>query len=526
MTACFSSSTPPPSADGLPPLEDGSVRDDAAAAPDRTAPDAAAVLDGTTRSDGAESMDSATPVDGTTPVDATTPTDGSADSAPESLDATVDAPPAGEAGADANLAETGSTTPADAGADASPIPVAGCIPDIPGGHYLFGDHYLRSDGKLYYDPNGTATLVTNAHTGLALLGVTAVTQQSDHACGLVSDGTVWCWPLFASGGNANGDLGNGTFNGTNLGIGAATQVVTSLSDAGAATYLTGAVHISTASDTQYTFPTCVIRSDRTLWCWGFSTAQTIGPDGLFWGSTGTTASVAVATPIAASAGDGGPPPTVFADQISVGDRHACVLADGKVSCWGQNVAGNLGIGNSNLSFQPYPVAVTTGIGLPTTVDEIGSGYDFSCARAGGSVWCWGTNSEQNVGNPGVASSICNSNYCVPTPAPVQQSALDGGATVTPDGGTNQSPLVNAVSLYVGYQFGCVLDTSSTIWCWGASEAGNTFRPEAQPFTSTQVPYTGINELTIYGEDSNTGLRYVTSSGQYVNGNRVFAPFCQ
>ncbi len=364
-----------------------------------------------------------------------------------------------------------------------PFPWPACIPDIPGGHYIFGDHYLRTDGELFYAPNGAHTLVTSGVTGLPLLGITEVTQQSDHACGLVSDGTVWCWPLFASGGNSNGDLGNGSFNGTNPGIGVATQVVTSVPDGGAPTYLTGAIHISTASDTQYTFPTCAIRSDHTLWCWGFSTAQTTGPDGLFWGSTGNTQSVDVATPIAASASDGGPPPTALADQISVGFHHACILWSGKVSCWGQNVAGNLGIGNANLSFQAYPAPVMTGIGLPATVDEIGSGFDFSCARAGGGVWCWGTNNGPEVGNPGVASSICNSNYCVPVPVPVQQStADDGGVTAVPDAGTNQFPLVGAVSLYVGYQFACALDAAGTAWCWGATEAGVTW-PWGRPLRS-------------------------------------------
>ena len=109
---------------------------------------------------------------------------------------------------------------------------------------------------------------------------------------------------------------------------------------------------------------------------------------------------------------------------------------------------------------------------------------------------------------------------------MQESTADGGLTSIPDAGTNQSPLVNAVSLYVGYQFACVIDTSGTVWCWGASVAGGTYKPEAQPFTSTVVPYTNINELTVSVEDSNTGLRYVTASGQYVNGNRIFTPFCQ
>jgi alpha-tubulin suppressor-like RCC1 family protein len=306
----------------------------------------------------------------------------------------------------------------------------------------------------------------------------------------------------------------------------ATQVVSSVPDGGPPVYLTGAIHISTASDTQYTFPTCAIRSDRTVWCWGASTAETGGPDGLFWGTTGSTQSLDVATPIAASASDGGPPPTVLADQISVGFRHACILANGKVSCWGQNVAGNLGIGNASLTFQAYPAPVMAGLGLPATVDEIGSGFDFSCARAGGGVWCWGASGQPQVGNPGVPPSICNSNYCVPVPAPVQQSAKDGGLTVVPDGGTDQSPLVGAVSIHVGYLFACALDASGTAWCWGASGGAVAYESEATPYTSTQVPYSGINELTLYGEESSSGLRYLTASGQYVSGNQVVTPFCQ
>ncbi len=456
------------------------------------------------------------------------------------MDATVEAAPGREAGSgteagpiDATVAEAGTVIdgaalddspvapPLEAGPDVSPIPVAGCIPDVPGGHYIFGDHYLRSDGELFYAPNGTHTLVVNANTGLALLGVTEVAQQADHACGLVNDGTVWCWPLFTTGGNTDGDLGNGSIGGTNLGIGMATQVVTSLPEAGTPTYLAGAIHLSGASDTQYTFPTCAILSDHTLWCWGYGSSNA---GMLFSGTTGNANDVPVATPIAASASDGGPPPTVLADQVSVGFRHACVLRTGTVSCWGLNVAGNLGTGDTVA--QPYPVPVQTGIGLPATVDEIGCGFDFSCARAGGGVWCWGTSNDNEEGNPGVALTICNSNYCIPVPAPVQQSTGDGGLTSFPDAGTNQSPLVGATSLYVGYLFACILDSSNTIWCWGAANAGVTTVPEAVPYTSASQPYTDVNEVTIYGEDPGTALRYLTASGHYISGNREFTPFCQ
>ena len=455
------------------------------------------------------------------PADATVIDSGPAE-AGESVEASVEA-----SLAEASIDGSDEAYVPEASIDAAPEagPVAGCIPDVPGGHYIFGDHYLRSDGELFYAPSGGHTLITNAGTGLPLLGITDVVQQLDHACGLRGDGTVWCWPLGSSGGNTNGDLGSGAFGGTNLGTGVATQVVTSAPDGGSPTYLTGVVQLSSRSDTWYTFPTCAILGDHTVWCWGNSTAETGGPDGLFWGSTGSTASVAVATEIAASAGDGGPPPPVLADQVTIGLRHACILRSGAVSCWGQNVAGNLGIGNSDLSFKPYPVPVQTGLGLPATVDQVGAGFDYTCALAGGSIWCWGTNGGLEIGSPGVPNSICNSNYCIPTPAPVQQSALDGGSLAYPDAGADPSPLVGATSLYVGYLFACALDSSGTAWCWGENNAGVSSVTLATPYTSTQ-PYQGINELTIYGEGSNTGLRYLTAAGDYVSGNQLVTPYCQ
>ena len=504
VVACFGSSGSSGSPAGAAPDDGATPGDDAA-----SSAEAAAGLDG-----------------GTGLVDATVESGSGLDAMIEGgsdLDAAIDSAMSLEASAEASMPESG-TAPVDAGVDVA-VPVAGCIPDIPGGHYLFGDHYLRSDGELFYDPNGTATLVTKAGTGTALLGITSVVQQIDHACGLSSDTTVWCWPLSATGGNANGDLGNGTTGGTNPGRRGhrgrhqrprrrAARV-----SHGRGADLHGLGHAVHVPDVRHPFgPHALVlgvldgRDGRPRWA-------VLGDHGVDGEPRGRDADRGVGRRWRSA-------PIVLADRISVGFRHACIVSSGKVSCWGQNVAGNLGIGNSNLSFQPYPVSVMTGIGLPTTVDEVGSGFDFSCARSGGSVWCWGTNGDQQIGNPGVASSICNSNYCVPLPAPVQQSTADGGLTSTPDAGTDPSPLVNATSLYVGYQFACILDTAGTIWCWGATEAGVTFRPEAQPFTSTQVPYSSINELTIYGEDSNTGLRYVTESGQYVNGNRVFTPFCQ
>ena len=105
--------------------------------------------------------DAATPTpDATTPLDATASLDAMA-----SVDATVEAS-GDDAAVDANTPDTGTAPPVDAGVDVAPVPVAGCIPDIPGGHYIFGDHYLRTDGELFYAPSGAHHLVTNAGRAL------------------------------------------------------------------------------------------------------------------------------------------------------------------------------------------------------------------------------------------------------------------------------------------------------------------------------------------------------------------------
>jgi hypothetical protein len=388
---------------------------------------------------------------------------------------------------------------------------------------VFGDYYVRTDGTAMSMLTGPHSVVVDNATGLPLATITEIVEQSDHACGLRSDGTVWCWPQISGSGNTNGDLGSGAFNGAPASY-HATQVVTQLQDAGAEAYLTNVVHLSTRSQTGYTQPTCAIRTDRTVWCWGTSTAQGSPPDGLFWGTTGSTSAVPYAFPIVLDvpdagpdAGDAGPPVLIHADEIAVGDRHACYLDTGAVFCWGANVAGNLGTGDTTYRAYPAPVQKTSG--LPAVVDAVSAAYDLSCALAGGSVWCWGTNGWNQIGNPYVANQICNSNFCEPVPTPVEMTY--------PDGGPEQTPLVNAVSITGGYQSICTLDGAGNVRCWGAVVGGVSSVLEAIPYKPTVAgtPNTNVAVLSSYGGDFSSGLRYLTASGTLVRGAQVETPLC-
>ncbi len=301
-------------------------------------------------------LDSGTAFDVTMPdaepdasTEATAPEASPVDASPE------DVTPAGEASTEASLPEAAipdASLPDVAVAEAS-APEAGMDAAVTCITSVFGEHYVAPDGTLYYAPNtSTHIQIIDAANSQPLQPMAEVVQQAgDHACGLRGDGTVWCWPLAVGFGNTNGDLGNGAIGGATPVIGAATQVVTSAAGDGGAAFLTGVVHLSTASDTFYTQPTCAIRSDKTVWCWGNSTISG-NAGGLFKGSTGSNASVPYAVPIAAAASDGGAYPVLTADQISVGGYFACALSSGKVSCWGTNTQGPLANGDMSLAFQP------------------------------------------------------------------------------------------------------------------------------------------------------------------------------
>lgn len=189
-------------------------------------------------------------------------------------------------------------------------------------------------------------------------------------------------------------------------------------------------------------------------------------------------------------------------SISVGDAHHCVLhVDGGASCWGDNLAGE--VGTSEVGFHLDPVTVEWGPGWPPNdrAASISAGSSTTCILGtSGAAGCWG-----RVSNNGLRGTGSLSNAWAPSPAQGLASGVvalshsanhalalleDGGVV---GWGANESgtvvsaptplryltpvrpgPLpdtVFPVQVSAGTNHSCALAGDGGVWCWGTNQYG-------------------------------------------------------
>jgi alpha-tubulin suppressor-like RCC1 family protein len=276
----------------------------------------------------------------------------------------------------------------------------------------------RSDGTVWcwgsdYDGqlgNGTTTVGQNAPTPLQVNTATdwaSLCVGDAHVCATKNapNRTLWCW-----GSDDEGRLGNG---------------VTTGDQASPVQEATGSVLWSQLSCGLR--HTCAVRTDGTLWCWGYNYYGQLGSgtSGVGADSSAPTREVTLATNWR---------------QVEAGEYATCaVKTDNSLWCWGYNFYGELGIGNNGGTSTP------TRVGTDTDWATVSSGGNHACARkTNGAIYCWGRANKGQLGN---------------------------GATVDKNTPTRVDLATTWASVSAGGSFTCGHKSDGSLFCWGRNESG-------------------------------------------------------
>jgi alpha-tubulin suppressor-like RCC1 family protein/uncharacterized protein YjbI with pentapeptide repeats len=268
-----------------------------------------------------------------------------------------------------------------------------CAVTTTGTAYCWG---YNSDGQL---GNGTTTdsNVPVAVTMPSGVSFATIATGESHTCALTTTGTAYyCWGL-----NENGEFGNGTTTDSVLPV-----AVTMPNGVSFATIDTREAH------------TCAVTMTGTTYCWGLNGNGQFG--------NGTTDNSYSYVPVAATMPSG-----VSFATIAAGGYHTCALTStGTVYCSGWNESGQLGICDNEDRTEPTllsipcappppsktPTASRTPGKMPTdgVFSAVATGYYHTCALTmTGTAYCWGENSDGQLGN----STTTNSNVPVAVTMP-------------------------------------------------------------------------------------------------------------
>lgn len=92
-----------------------------------------------------------------------------------------------------------------------------------------------------------------------------------------------------------------------------------------------------------------------------------------------------------------------ATKVFTGKNHSCALTASDLYCWGHNYFGQRGLGvRSDFHHLPQPVPGIPGINQNT---QVALGEDHTCLVLDtGAVYCWGSNSEGQIGESAIVNS--------------------------------------------------------------------------------------------------------------------------
>jgi alpha-tubulin suppressor-like RCC1 family protein len=144
------------------------------------------------------------------------------------------------------------------------------------------------------------------------------------------------------------------------------------------------------------------------------------------------------------------------EAITAGGHHTCALVNGSVECWGDNGSGQLGKETPGTSSVPVHVQNQDGTGDLSGVEAVAAGGRHTCGLVNGGVWCWGRNSDGQLGKAAVQIGVTSA-------VPVRvQSWSDAHATVD---------LTDVRAITAGGFHSCGTLAQGGVRCWGAGARG-------------------------------------------------------
>ena len=279
----------------------------------------------------------------------------------------------------------------------------------------FEDYYVRADyfrsGNLWtwgYNANGQIGDNTTTKKSSPVQTIACgsnwkeISSSQFFTAAIKTDGTLWCW-----GANNNGELGDNT-------------IVDKQSPVQTITFATNWKEVSCTDSN-----TAAIKTDGTLWCWGYNGSQ-IGDN------TVAPKSSPVQT-------------CTFGTnwkQVACGTSYVTAIkTDGTLWCWGEAGYGQLG---DNSEIRKSSPVQTCAFG--TNWKQVSCGIKSTAAiKTDGTLWCWGRGDYGQLGD----------NTSVNRSSPVQTIA----------GGTNWK------QVSAGYEHTAAIKNDGTLWCWGYNYKG-------------------------------------------------------